>query len=281
MRSARTALCVLVALSAAGCGDDLGECDRAAAQQLVYGQNGLVATKGQALLHDACGSAAFCHSSRATGADRFGAPALLDFDMLPRPEGWPEVVRNREEIWKSVLDGSMPPRGVGERVVAHGAWAFDRLHPGGALLPGLATHDGKAALRNWLACDAPVVADTRVPSWALPPTDGGSELSDWGAIFGAIVAPRCATAGCHDAAAAGRLALLDECDAYSQLLAASSCGGDPRLMPGDGASYLLDKLESDRPRCGAPMPPAGKLVERELMALRRWVEAGAPAQNCQ
>jgi hypothetical protein len=35
------------------------------------------------------------------------------------------------------------------------------------------------------------------------------------------------------------------------------------------------------PRCGAPMPPAGQLPGIELAAIRRWVEAGAPARNCQ
>jgi hypothetical protein len=276
-------LLIAVCLLAPACGEDLGECDRAAAQQLVYGQNGVVATKGQALMHESCGGAAFCHSASAAGKNRFGAPGDMNFDMLPRPTGWPEAIEHRDDIWKVVLDGSMPPRELAKRTVSAGQWSFDREHaPGTTVLPALTTREGKAALRNWLACDAPVVADTRVPSWALPPSpDGGVADSDWNDIFQAIVMPRCATAGCHDSPAAGQLVLVDECQAYQQLLADGPCGGMPRLLPGDADSYLLDKLEAKTPRCGAAMPPSGQLPGIELGAIRRWVEAGAPAQNCQ
>jgi len=55
---------LLGAALTSGCGgEDLGECDLAAAEEMVFSQQGLVATKGQALLHDTCGNGAFCHSS--------------------------------------------------------------------------------------------------------------------------------------------------------------------------------------------------------------------------
>ncbi len=271
---------LLVVQLLSACGEDLGTCDPVAARQLVYGKNGLVATKGQALLHDSCGSAAFCHAANAKGDDRYGAPYGLNFDTLPLPTHWPEVVEHRKEIWGSVLDGSMPPEGVGQRALGNNDWSFDpeRL-PSSPRLARLTKKDSKAALRNWLACDAPVVTETEIPIWAQPATDGGS-LSDWGPIFTQVMVPKCATAGCHNGSAAGGLVLLDECEAYEQLFAESMCGGKPRLQPGDGESYLLDKLEAKKPKCGSAMPPAGALRDSELRAIRAWVEGGAPAASC-
>ncbi len=252
-------VCLLVSCLWMACGDELGECDRPAAKQLVYGRNGLVATKGQALLHDSCGNAAFCHSSKAEGKDRYGAPSGLDFDTLPSPIHWPKVVDHRAEIWSAVLDGTMPPDGVGLRVVGNNEWSFDpERRDASERLGPLTSKEGKGALRNWLACGAPVVTETEIPVWAQPGTDGGV-LSDWGPIFTQVMRPKCATAGCHNSKSAGDLVLLDECEAYAQ---------------------LLDKLESKQPACGAPMPPAGPLPEVELRAIRDWVEGGAPAANC-
>lgn len=277
-----TILVLLQTLAQSGCGDDLGACDTNAAKQLVYSQAGLVATKGQALMHDSCGSAAFCHSEGAKGEARLGAPQRLDFDMLPLATGWPSVVTHSKAIWASVLDGSMPPEGEGQRAVSNGNWSFDPEGRAGAQrLPPLSTRAGKAVLRNWLACGAPVVGDTVVPSWTRAPvlSDAGA-LSDWSALFTQIIAPRCATAGCHNTQTkAGGLALAEECAAYTALLEKDACG-KPRLVPSNADSSLLDKLESSKPACGGPMPPAGSLDAPELNAIRAWVEAGAPAESC-
>jgi hypothetical protein len=75
--------------------------------------------------------------------------------------------------------------------------------------------------------------------------------------------------------------MLQECEAYAQLLQAGTCEGRVRLEPGSGDSYLLDKLESNEPACGSPMPPLGPLPADVLTGVRAWVEAGAPAQNCE
>jgi hypothetical protein len=278
---------VLLALGASACGSDLGEADKAAAQELVYGRGGLVATKGQALVHDSCGNAAFCHSSKAKGSQRFGAPANLNFDMLPEPTGWPVVVDHRDDIWSIVLDGDMPPKGTA-RTLGDGDWVFDSKRGSKAEhLPKLASEEGKAVLRNWLASGAPVVAATSIPAWAQAPSDedagAGGELSDWSEIYAGVIEPSCALAGCHNAqSAAGGLAMGDACSAYEHLLAAGSCG-KPRLTPGDGDSLLLDKLESDKPSCGmlrmppAPFPP---LTPALLSSIRAWIVAGAPAAKC-
>jgi hypothetical protein len=268
------------------CGEDLGQCDEQAALQLVYGRNGLVATKGQALLHDSCGNAAFCHSSSATGDNRFGAPAGMDFDMLP-PTGWPEVVDMREEIWSAVDDGDMPPGERGKQVLGDGDWVFDQHRGKKAIhLPAVTTKDGKAALHNWLACGAPVVGHTQAPSWTQPSTDedgGAGAGPSWTMVYQQVIQPNCALSGCHDAGGAknsGGLDMSRLCGARDALLE-KGCDGEPRVRPGDGGSLLIDKIESTQPRCGQRMPPpAGGLPGGAVTMVRAWVEGGADAPEC-
>jgi hypothetical protein len=271
-------------LGAIACGSDLGDRNPVAAKQLVYGRGGLVATKGQALMHDSCGNAAFCHSSSANGADRQGAPGELDFDMLPAPVGWPTAIEHRDEIWEVVLAGEMPPKGSAKSKLGDGDWMFDPARrDGGEHLPALASEEGKAALRNWLASDAPVVTATTVPVWAQPPAllgDGGAAGADWAAIYQQVIEPSCAIAGCHNAqSASGGLDLQGACDAYDQLLAQGACK-QPRVIPGDGDSFLLDKLEAEKPACGGRMPPTAPLGADAIASVRTWIEAGAPAEQC-
>lgn len=278
----RTYFCTLsiAATSLAACGDDLGPCDEAAASQLVYSDTGLVATKGQALMHDSCGAASFCHSRNAKGKDRFGVPKGLDFDMLPTPQGWPTVIEHRDDIWASILDGSMPPEGEGQRSVTRGNWSYDPYRSNDAqMLPTVTSKAGKAVLRNWLACGAPVSGQTRAPAWLVP--DAEADLTDWQGIFDTIMRPQCATAsGCHNSATAGGLVLVDACDAYRQVLEVGNCEGQPRVTPGDVSSPFLNKMEASSPTCGGPMPPSGSLPEAQVAAIRAWIEAGAPAVKC-
>lgn len=253
--------------------------------ELVYDHSGMVATKGQALAHESCGNGAFCHSSAAKGGSRFGAPAGMNFDMLPSPSGWPELVQRRENAWDLVQSGDMPPGKTGQGVVDEGGWVFDvHLSADAPKLPPLSSDAGKAALRNWLACGAPIVAATKVPSWAQAPATGsgkdGGTASGFDAIFTSILQPSCAIAGCHNAsAAAGGLKLGDACASYAELLKAGACGM-PRVRPGDGASLLLNKLESRTPVCGGGMPPKGSLAADKIASVRAWVEAGAEAPSC-
>ena len=268
--------------TSSGCGaEELGECDQAAADQIVYSAAGLAATKGQALMHDSCGNGAFCHSSAAGGKLRWGAPGQLNFDMLP-PSGWPAVVEHRDEIWSSIADGQMPPPGVGHDVLGDGQWSFGLGDETAETLPPVASREGKAALRNWLACGAPVVGNTRVPVWAQPPRDAGAaDAMDWSGIFAQVIRPTC-TPGCHSSANAGGLVMVDECEAYDQLLDRATCGDAPRLVPGDEGSLLLDKIREQRPPCGQrmPPPPASALAPEVVERIAAWVADGAPAQNC-
>jgi hypothetical protein len=281
-------LTLLGASLAGACGEDLGDCDMQAAQQLVYGRDGLVATKGQAMLHDSCGNAAFCHSSGAKGKNRFGAPAGMDFDMLP-PTGWPEVAGARENIWSAVSDGDMPPGARGRQVVGDGDWRFDELRRKDAeKLPALSTHEGKAVLRNWLACGAPVVGKTQAPAWTEPPSndeDGGAGAGDWSTVYTQVIQPRCAISGCHTKSGAtnsGGLDMSDMCGAQAALLEHGRCvSGSPRVKPGDLHSLLIDKITSKKPGCGGPMPPpSGGLLQSEIDLVRGWVAGGAKAPEC-
>jgi hypothetical protein len=273
-RGKKLALSLTALLFMAACGEDLGECDLKAANELVYSDTWRVATKGQALLNDSCGNASFCHSSRATGGNRQGAPQSLDFDMVPAPSGWRQVMEHRDAIWSSVVDGTMPPEGEGQKKIANGGWSYDAARRAGYDMPTLATGAGKAALRNWLACGAPVVADTEIPLWART---GGADLSTWRNIYREVLAPNCATGGCHDdTSRAGNLSLADECKSHAALLQVSACDRRPRLVPGDGQSYLVQKLRGTQPaNCGDEMPPGSSLSPAHLAAIETWIVQGA------
>jgi hypothetical protein len=281
MRTVRLLAPLVGALGAlSACGSELGECDREAANELVYSSTWKVATKGQALMHDSCGNASFCHSAGARGPERVGAPFGMDFDMLPLAKGWPEVVDQREEIWRTVDQESMPPDGVGKEKQGNGDWSFDHWRrKDSERLPGLHTSTGKAAMRNWLACGAPVLKETEVPLWARPTAD--TDLADWSGIHQTLIKGRCATGGCHNAGTrAGGLDLTDECLGYQALFENSeSCGGAPRLTAPDLNSSFFQQL-ARQSTCGDPMPPDDPLTEPELQVIREWIVGGALAKNC-
>lgn len=269
VQACRRGVWLSLALSAMACDDQLGDCDSSAAEELVYSQDGLVATKGQALMHDSCGRGAHCHSAAAEGGDRRGAPTDLNFDMLPSPAGWPRVVVHRAEVWEQVKEGHMPPANAGD-VVSDSGWVFDAKRSADALaLPGLSSREGKGALRNWLACGAPLVSETQVPVWAQSaPCKSGDEEFD--ALYAEVLRPYCAKV-CHNTSAAGGLNMVDACTAYEALRAEGNCG--VRLQPGDVSSPVLTQLESRTPRCGKPMPPDAQLASDAIARVRDYIEA--------
>ncbi len=278
------ALAAVALITVGACADDLGKCDPQAASEVVYSSQGLAATKGQALVHDSCGQGVFCHSAAATRAARYGAPAGMNFDTLPSPLGWPNIIDRRDAIWKAVRNGTMPPGSIGQRKLGHTVWTVDiGLSKQAPQLPEMSTTAGKAVLRNWLACGAPIVAATRVPSWAQPSVldgDGGaSGPPDWSEIFNDVVKPSCATSGCHDVSSSGHLSMVDECSAYNHLLEPGLCGVK-RLIPGDSSSLLVSKLSASKPSCGGVMPPTGLLPSAVVNQIAAWVETGAPAMHC-
>lgn len=282
------------------CKPDLGECDLPAARELVYSQSGLVATKGQALLHDSCGQGSLCHAAAAQGASRKGVPHDLSFDVLPRPTGIDKVIAERHAIWEQVEDGMMPPRGF---VPGKGDWTFDvERRADSPRLAALNTEEGKGALRNWLACGAPTVVDTKVPTWAAPePMVTNPAVSAWTDLHRKL-RKSCVSSGCHDASplldggVAGTQIIpfvADECVVYRWLTFTRDACGARLVVGGDpGASALVHKIEDDLPACGERMPPLRvemssdekAAVERGMAELRGdlrdWVNAGAAAPQC-
>lgn len=190
-----------------GCDRDLGECnldgttdegrpiEGPAALNLVFRvTDGLPMYEGQALVQSTCGDGQFCHSPAATGSDRVGVPAGLDFDValactdptvdstcanLESCEGADaqsaycerlqglENNRSRTASWgegiiSQIRRGDMPPGEAGRRVRDNTPWS----RPDGSTLPSFGSDKAEEAeeiVRNWLACVAPVVARTEFP----------------------------------------------------------------------------------------------------------------------
>jgi Planctomycete cytochrome C len=272
-------LCATAALLAA-CGSDLGHCDPVSAGEIVYNRSGQAATKGQALTQDSCGNGAFCHASAAKGKARYGAPATLDFDMLPSPTGIHKLRSVDEDSWDLVRDGNMPPSGTAGKVVGDGEWLLSATRaPGSPRLPPLSSRAGLAIYRNWLACGAPVVKDGNEG------VQGGFTAAGptptWTEIHTQILVPQCATAGCHNTqTAAGGLALEDRCASSKTLLERGTCG-KYGIVPGSAdGSFLLEKIASRTPSCGGAMPPSAALPDALVAAVRTYIEAGAEVDAC-
>ena len=255
---------------AAGCGTDLGTCDEDALGAPMDASG--VATgpyEGQLLVHTSCAGGR-CHSASATGLERQGAPAELDFDLVrDGSEGSDEVVQRgewrvaeyAEEMWSLIKSGEMPPQGQG---------SLD--------------DDEQEAVRNWLACGAPMAQGST------------SATADWTSIFGQLSS----CLSCHGPVSGLSIGMGfvmgeagDPCGAYDSLIDAGpftpDCvdqGAAPLVQPNmPEASLLLDKLEAD-PECGTPMPfpgtePLAVSNPGVVDALRDWIADGAPApQEC-
>lgn len=173
MSRPRSALALLLGAAlapcAASCTTDLGECDPDAARApIYYDENGYPAYPGQALLEVSCGAGAFCHASGIPTEDRLGAPLGIELDVgvaaeegeLARLAHAHAVVRSmRGAIYEQVVSGSMPPPPPAGDTARSAAPRY-RTQPGTPdehELPAIETPEGRAILRNWLACGAPVV----------------------------------------------------------------------------------------------------------------------------
>lgn len=317
-------LILLGLLAIGGCRStiDPADCDQAAALELVYDQDGLPAFAGQALIVRHCGAGGFCHSEDIPAADRFGAPAGLDYDLRPAAYGFEleldEVARlgrhqsalldDIHAVWTAVEEGSMPPGGEGGAAYsANVPTRFDRVTDDGfEALPGPASPEGRATLRNWLACGAPVVERTlerfdglpNAVGFTAPACDRRCVDPSWEAIYGTIIAApepdpegswqggSCASARCHSAGEAAGELLLSEgpSRALEALVEVPARGvqcaptGMPLIVPGDpDASLLWLKVSrASASVCGNRMPSSGSLLsEQQRCALREWIRCGA------
>jgi hypothetical protein len=203
--------------------------------------DGMPMYEGQALVQSSCGNGQFCHSPAAVGADRIGVPAGLNFDVAlactdetqdptcaqpiqtcdggqttspycTRLEGLHnnqnQVNNWAEGMIQEMRAGAMPPGEAGRNVQDLLVWvrASDGLP-----LPPIESGEAQEIVRNWLACQAPVVARSEIaPSTDLELTscasvddeicvyDGPREdLPDptWNDIYWSVMFTRCVI--CH------------------------------------------------------------------------------------
>jgi hypothetical protein len=255
---------VLALLSPLGaCGTDLGECDPNALGGSLTPPQAM--HTGQMIVGTSC-SGSRCHAESATGEQRFGAPAELNFDVISATgdpsdpvvgRGGTNVIDWADEMWEQIESGTMPPP----------------LPKGGAELSAAQ----KEAVRNWLACGAEVITPTNAP---VQPT--------WDSIW-----PRLSSCtSCHaTASSAGQNFVLgmadDMCGALGRVREAApitmACGssGIPIVVPNDpDGSLLVQKLKGTQ-TCGDPMPygspmPFVETAPDVVAAIETWIAMGAP-----
>ena len=109
----------------------------------------------------------------------------------------------------------------------------------------------------------------------MPPGAFGPNFSE---IQASILAPSCATTGCHLGAGAPQGLRLDNANSYGMLVgvASSESPGILRVAPGDpDNSYLIQKLEGTA-SVGSQMPlGAPPLEQASIDVIRQWISAGA------
>jgi hypothetical protein len=203
--------------------------------------DGLPMYEGQALVQSTCGDGSFCHAPGAVGADRIGVPAGLNFDValacadesqdpscaqpIESCDGGQtnsaycqrlENLHNNQNQINSFAEGmiqemragAMPPGEAGLRVRNNTPWL---RKSDGSELPPIESGEAQEIVRNWLACQAPVIARTELPASAAdelepcPSVDGEiciyngpeGDLPDpaWSEIYWSIMFTRCVI--CH------------------------------------------------------------------------------------
>lgn len=265
------------ALIFAGCAPDLGDCDPT---MLGGSETGTLAPHtGQLLLANSC-AAGRCHAESAKGESRKGAPAGLNFGVVPASNSEEDLAAARRssgvvsnhslDIWDEVEAGTMPP---------------PKPAGAGALAPSQ-----KEILRNWLACGAPVV---EAPPTADPNADA------WTKIYTQLSG---SCAGCHSAATAATAGGGFEfgeasteasavCAAHYNVVgvatsASGACSGKRIVTASEpDNSVLLVKLTGAN-LCGSLMPLGSptpfEMSHTQLVAdLRAWIMSGAkPPAGC-
>jgi hypothetical protein len=291
---------VVVCAGLAGCEADLGTCDMKAATVIVYRKDtdGTPFYAGQAIVQDSCSG--YCHAANATGDLRTGAPHGLNFDVGPLTaqsaagsdgilrDGISKVRDEAPDMYDQIESGSMPPGKAGTRSVP----AYKTADGSDAKLPTIADTTGKATVRNWLACGAPVIsavmgaplaaAASNIPDStlvaAMPSTSTGTGFSD---VYTGVLQTTCPT--CHAPASVfPALDLSSMTAAYTNLVnkdasTAGACGGKGKLViPKDCNNSLLYQKLQPSPMCGTQMPQGGTpLSQTAVDAVCNWIMAGA------
>ncbi len=109
--------------------------------------------------------------------------------------------------------------------------------------------------------------------------DRDERPAQWSYISATIIAPNCATAGCHSQLAATYGLQLDSrIGAYFELVGPHDAAGNPQgqnyVVPGDpDASKLMWLLTGTE--VTTRMPPDNPLPDADIDLVRRWIAAGA------
>ena len=287
------------------CGPDIGQCDMPAAMKVIY-LNGVPFVEGQALVHQSC-SGSTCHASSAVGEGRTGAPHGLNFDVAPLTKaatakdlrvlrsGINEIRNEADELWAAIDSGSMPPGKVGDRPDLK--WFTDAAGTMDAMLTGVDLAEARDKVRNWLACQAPIVAATTdsplaanaksMQLGAVMPAGEAPINADFESIYANLLTT---CTSCHSATGAYKQLVIDFSSkdaAYKTLVSKSAvtgsegkCSGRTLVKPNDcKGSLLYQKLAyaTDSPEtCGASMPLNLPMVGEEAQkAVCDWIDAGA------
>lgn len=328
MPAGRILACLFLVLVAAlvGCRRDLGECnldgqtpdgrpiEGPAAFDIAYRPtDGLPMYEGQALVQSTCGNGQFCHSPAAMGIDRIGAPAGLNFDVAlactPTTNedtcaqqlqrlytNQDEIARWAEGMIQEIRAGAMPPGAAGRTVRDATPWIRGS---DGMPLPDIESDEGQEIVRNWLACQAPVIARTEAaPSEALQLTPCASvddeiciyggpqgDLPEpaWSEIYWSLLFTTCVS--CHgpandndDQNPDNPLGRRIPGGASPAALAALDLTGsdttDTSSWPTESWSAVVDAPAADPGMCAGqgtivtPLDPAASIMVRKMRAMQ-------------
>jgi mono/diheme cytochrome c family protein len=293
---------------------DVGACEGPLEGRDTVMVNNTIMYGGQAIMNKAC--AVGCHLSTATGAERHGVPAGLDFDLLPidevKADGTTKtgdstivqltsaqlsglrkrqkmIVERSSSIWQQVLDGLMPPSGMLTSMMSTIFESSEKKpcksQQSYAAMDGAQTRE---VLRNWLACGAPFVetngkkldkssaAGRAGDQYAMCAQDSATEVT-LASLFNSTFSE---CGGCHNSALTGPPSFLDVDTLAKSLRTESACGGKPFVTPGKPEdSYLLQLLKGPNPACSHGRMPGGgldPLSERAIAEVEAWIAGGAP-----
>jgi hypothetical protein len=230
---------------------------------------------------------------------RRGAPFGLNFDLGPLSSsstptnisglraGLAEVHDRAGDMWGEISGGTMPPGKAGERPDQEWKTADGKS----AGLPGLGTDTGKATVRNWLACGAPIVSGvTGAVSDASglgklvdPPKGGGTGAKTFDDIY-PLVFQGCSTS-CHNPTGikvgldftskdATIKSLVDKAPHVGDE-AMCSTQTTKLIVAGSCKDSLVYKKLKPNPPCGSQMPIGQPLPDSSIQALCDWIDAGA------
>ncbi len=291
--------------------------------------DGLPMYEGQALVQSTCGDGSFCHAPGALGADRIGVPAGLNFDValactdasqdpsctqpietcdggqtdtaycqrLERLHNNQNQINHfAEGMIQEMRAGAMPPGEAGRRVRNNTPWL---RKSDDSELPPIESDEAQEIVRNWLACQSPVIARTELAGSvedeleSCPSVDGEiciyngpeGDLPDpvWSEIYWSIMFTRCVV--CHgplnnnddqnpDNPLGGVIPGGASPDALAALDLTGSNAMDTTNWPTESWSSVVDALAADPGDCAAqgtlviPFDSPGSIMVQKLRGVQ-------------